>query len=75
MNHKDGSLSHKEELRCQYDTFSGRVSTLKRIRPKQSIRTTANDIHSTRLGFLATHVPYCLDKAEKLIQHVLKHKK
>lgn len=42
-------------------TFSGRVSTLKRIRPKQSKRTIANDEHKTKVGFLATHVPYFLN--------------
>lgn len=41
-------------------TFSGRVSTSKRIRPKQSRRTKAIDKLNTRVGFLATHFPYFL---------------
>lgn len=41
-------------------TFSGRVSTLKRMRPTQSTRTMAKEVHSTSIGFLATRVPYIL---------------
>lgn len=41
-------------------TFSGRVSTLKRIRPKQSTKTIAKDEHNMVIGCLATHVPYLL---------------
>ena len=48
-------------LKVPNHTFSGRVSTLKRIRPKQSTRTIANDEHKTKVGCLATHVPYLLN--------------
>lgn len=51
----------KKDLYAPNHTFSGRVSTLKRTRPKQSTRTIANDEHKTKVGFLATHVPYLLN--------------
>lgn len=41
-------------------TFSGFVSTLKRIKPKQGIKTIIKDKINTRAGFSATHVPYFL---------------
>lgn len=44
----------------QWYTFSGLVSTLKRIKPKHGIKTTINDKINTRAGFSATHVPYFL---------------
>ena len=46
------------------NTFSGRVSTLKRNKPKQRIRTMAIEEHNTRMGFLATHSPYLLQEVE-----------
>lgn len=45
---------------CQ-PTFSGLVSTLKRIRPKQRMKTIPKDEHNTKMGFLATQVPYFLN--------------
>jgi len=36
----------------KFDTFSGRVSTSKRSRPKQSRRTITNDEQRTVLGLV-----------------------
>lgn len=45
---------------CFVHTFSGRVSTLNRIRPRQSRRTIATDEERIIIGFLATYDPYFL---------------
>lgn len=60
--------SNIKEQRSNYVilTFSGRVSTLNRIRPRQSRRTTARDEDKTVIGFLATYDPYFLI-------HICKH--
>ena len=47
-------------------TFSGRVSTLNRIRPRQSRRTIARDDNKTVIGLLATYNPYFLIKFAKM---------
>lgn len=45
------------------------------MRPKLSIRTTANDENKTRAGFLATHKPYILSKVSQMTQHILTNAK
>jgi hypothetical protein len=57
VHQKENSLEKYETNRFQWDTFSGRVSTLKQINPIQSTRTTATDEQRIRVGFLATHFP------------------
>jgi hypothetical protein len=58
-----------EIIEMTTDTFSGWVSTLKQIRPKQSRITNANEEQSTRVGFLATQIPYLLEATQKVIQY------
>lgn len=54
------TLYEASESIATYYTFSGFISTSKRIRPMQSIRTIANDKNNNRIGFLATNDPYLL---------------
>jgi len=59
-NNVTGRSKIMYELKQQIHTFSGRVSTLNRIKPKQRASTIAKDEKSTTAGLLATHAPYFL---------------